>query len=244
MNISLTSYHSISKPEEMILSNNSYLSFKTPEVNIYFEAKTLNEIEEALAKALANELLLKKTLCILLSKIKLEELYREIMLSSFKDYLKTRRLEIAYSTAVEYAKIGEMLVRYHDKLIDISFNEVDGLKKLLLLEKALKDNKAEEVFSHLKSDSLKEFCKYVKNARAFSLVKSNGGAEEQKHKKSKHKVFEENDKLFLSMEADKHELLTFNRQYFESEGVEGEYEKYKEVIMEITIKYFMKLKKS
>lgn len=250
MNISLTNLLAIPKQEQLLFSNIRHISFQTPEVNIYFEAKTLKEIEEAITKTIENELLLKKTLCILLSKIKLEELYKQLSFPTFKAYLKSRRLEISYSTAVEYARIGEMLLRYHDKLLDISFQEVDGLKKLLVLEKALQNNHAEEVFSRLKTDSFKEFCQYAKNARAFSLSEDNAKLEKKvdKHKITKDqlpegKVILEDAKLYLSLQKNRYELLTFNRQYLEKSETTTAFKAFMEAITETANAYFLRFNK-
>lgn len=102
----------------------------------YIHSKYLVEIEKGINKTVEGIVLSKKVLCIALARVKNEELYRQAGNGSFKEYLKSQRLNIAYSTAIEYCRIGEIFLEYKGQLERIEFREEHGLKKLLHPPKA------------------------------------------------------------------------------------------------------------
>lgn len=102
-------------------------------------------------------------ICLAFARIKREKLYKQAGIASFSGYLKARRVRIHYHTAHDYALIGEVYMKYHDKLEKLHFTQYDGLRKLLLLEQGLARAKGREasVFSMLKSSSFREFKRFV-----------------------------------------------------------------------------------
>ena len=100
----------------------------------------------------------------------MEKLYNQVGISCFKDYLKTKRINIPYNTACDYAKIGETYFKYQEILERIRFTEEEGLKKLLLLDKSLLAHKEEKelVFKKLKGDSFRDFYRFAQNRYQYA----------------------------------------------------------------------------
>ncbi len=128
-----------------------------------FLSYDLCEIELAIRKAVQKAVRTKTTICIALARIKSRELYRQAGCSSFKEYLREQRIGLPYHTAYEYAKIGEIMHAYRDELQAVRFEEEAGLKKLLLLDHALRrnGNDRESVFAKLNESSYREFREYA-----------------------------------------------------------------------------------
>ncbi len=131
----------------------------------------LVEIEATIRKAVQTAVRSRTTVCLALARIKTGELYRQVGCSSFKEYLRERRVGLPYHTAHEYARIGEILHAYRDELSAMRFDEETGLKKLLLLERALRRNGHDRssVFGKLGSCSYRQFREYAcaqRSARA------------------------------------------------------------------------------
>jgi len=133
----------------------------------FFYTNELVQIENTLKELLTKKSWKKsrKLICIGLYQIKNMCLYKQIGLNTFKEYLKTNRIPISYSTAIEYSIIGNMLVKYEKELNAIGFDEKDGLKKLLRLKKALNklNSQPDLIFKIIKQFSLREFERYLDN---------------------------------------------------------------------------------
>jgi hypothetical protein len=141
------------------IDNNVELTIYTDFMN----SNNLHDIEKGVKDTINGMVFSKKIICIALAKIKIKELYKQAHISTFKEYLKTNRVPIKYSTAIDYSIIGEAFLKYHDILETINFKEEDGLKKLLFLDKALvKYNKRTDiVFSKIKESSFRGFKQFV-----------------------------------------------------------------------------------
>lgn len=190
----------------------------------------------------------RKRLCLLLAQIKIDRLYEQINLQSFKDYVTSKRLKISYNTALEYAKIGELLLNYEDQLAKVDFSEEDGFKKLLFLEQALANHEPEEVFKRIKEDSFKSFLKYSKPARAGftpERLQKKAGDKQPKNKSAKtgRWIIEEDGNLYMDTTASGTELLTFNKRFLEDEELAEEYKLFMTNIIVATIDYFKGTKK-
>lgn len=110
-------------------------------------------------------------LCKCLSTIERERLYLAIGASDFKDYLRRRRLPIAYQTAQQYALIGSVLQDYEAFLADCDYSEEDGLNKLRYLPRALANHDDhDEVASHIKKDSFRQFYAYANSQSEAATV--------------------------------------------------------------------------
>ena len=123
----------------------------------------LNALEGKIGQNVRKIAETKLEICVDLAKIKLDKLYLESDASSFKDYLRAKRVPIHYRTAHDYARIGEVYLKYRDFLADIDFKEENGLKKLLLLENALNRHldDIDLVFTKLKSISYRDFKYFI-----------------------------------------------------------------------------------
>lgn len=133
--------------------------------SICFNSDDLEEIEQQVNDKIKGIVMSKISLCIALANIKMKELYKQIGLQSFKEYLSEKRINIKCQTAYEYAKIGEILLKYWQNLNCVDFREEDGLKKLLLLDIAMNKNCAhkEFLFRKLKESSYREFQRFIKD---------------------------------------------------------------------------------
>jgi hypothetical protein len=141
----------------------------------YVFSKCLIDIERGISQTVQGVALSKKAVCIALARIKREGLHEQVGIETFKAYLKSRRIDLPYSTAIEYSQIGEVYLKYRAQLEEIKFTEESGLKKLLFLEEGLRANgDKKDVLDRVRLDSLREFKSFVRgrrqaqNARAFS----------------------------------------------------------------------------
>ena len=140
--------------------------------DVYFESNNLNEIEGKLNSNLKINHASKIMICIALSQIKNRGLYKQSGATSFKSYLKMHRIPINYSTALDYSIIGDNYLKYEEELRQVSYNEKDGLKKLLFLHKALTTTQHEpaDIFRKVKQMSLREFKKYTVDSTFCSPI--------------------------------------------------------------------------
>lgn len=133
----------------------------------YVQSNTLEEVEEGIKETVQGVVYSKVAICSSLANIVNKKLYRQAGAKNFFEYLKMERLPIKYKTAKEYAKIGDVLQRHRHELDKINFNEEDGLKKCIYLDKALKSHNEEPglVFHRMKEDSLREFQRFAVNRK-------------------------------------------------------------------------------
>lgn len=117
----------------------------------------LEKIEKSINKCVRQIVFSKLVICISLARIYDDALYRKDNFKTFKQYLASGRINLPTSTASEYAKIGRVYLRFREELERIDFREEDGLKKLLILEKAISQFPKEDVFSELKQMSYRNF---------------------------------------------------------------------------------------
>jgi hypothetical protein len=215
---------------------------------ILVESENLTDIENEITTVLGNICRCKKALCILLAKIKKNELYKQIGFYTYKSYIRSRRLKISYNTALEYADIGMMFSQYAKELETAGFTEADGMKKLCLLNKALKNHEPSEVFSRLKNDSFQQFKTYCQPARAGCKEKViEPLVEKQKNRNPENTcrwIFEENGKLYLNIKSENWELLTFNKKLLESTDSTFDYRQFMSNMIMATMDYFTNEKKN
>ena len=214
------------------------------------EIRNLLEIEQNINAVIREFRNAKKRLCLLLAEIKMQKLYKQIDMHSFKKYVLSRRLKISYNTALEYAEIGEVLVKYESQLKEADFSEEDGLKKLLLLEKALSKHEPAEVFKRIKDDSFKTFEKFSKPARAGFVPDSlkpenrdSTGKQGKEDSRTGQWIFEENGKLYMETRAEGAELLTFNKRLLEDDESAAEYKLFMTNMIVAAMDYFKENRK-
>jgi hypothetical protein len=133
----------------------------------YVQSNTLEEVEEGIRETVQGVVYSKVALCSSLANIVNKKLYLQAGAHNFFEYLKMERLPIKYKTAKEYAKIGDVLQRHSHELDKINFQEEDGLKKLIYLDKALTSHDTERsvVFHRMKEDSLRDFQRFAANKK-------------------------------------------------------------------------------
>ena len=131
----------------------------------FLHSNRLTEIEKGIKETINGVILSKKAICIALAYVKIKELYKQININSFKEYLKIKRIPFNYSTALDYSIIGEMLIKYENELKNVNFKEETGLQKLLLLEKGLHNYKDQPqiVFEKIREISFRDFKAFVNN---------------------------------------------------------------------------------
>ena len=82
--------------------------------------------------------------------------------SSYVLYLVTESQKTR-SSIYKWLKIGEIYLKYQDKLIEIGFRPKDSLTKLPYLERALKNKPQKEVYDNLMKMKQREFSKYARS---------------------------------------------------------------------------------
>lgn len=129
----------------------------------FINSNNLSEIEEGIKETIRGVVLAKTAVYKSLANIDKKRLYKQAGVSNFMEYLASERIPIKYKTAKEYAKIGDVLIRYEKPLQAIQFSEEDGLKKLIYLERALKreDIDKQQVFAKVKEYSLRAFKEFA-----------------------------------------------------------------------------------
>ena len=102
-----------------------------------------------------------------LAKIKPDGLFRDLGCLSIGQYItrlcndtKTDR-----SNLFKWLAIGEAYIKYQKDLEKTGFSENDGLNKLRYLEKALVNNRRQEVFDNIKTMTFREFTVFAKAGR-------------------------------------------------------------------------------
>jgi hypothetical protein len=231
-----------------VLSEKDTAPVSSDDEVIIVESENLIAIENEITTVLSNICRCKKALCILLAKIKKNELYKQIGFYTYKSYIKSKRLKISYNTALEYADIGMAFSQYAAELEMAGFTEADGMKKLCLLNKALKNHELPEVFSRLKNDSFQQFKIYCQPARAGCPEKViEPPFEKQKNRNPENTcrwIFEETGKLYLNIKSENWELLTFNKKLLENTDSIFDYRQFMSNMIMATMDYFTNEKKN
>ena len=166
---------------------------------------------------------------IALAQIKRHRLYRSRGADTFKEYLRSGSIELAYSTAIEQAKIGEVFLYYRVLLQSTGFCEAHGMKKLLHLRKALSLHPVLEVFEKLHHESYRGFKDYAENARAFcnpEQLEAFEGIPFVQSTHDIHRVFEQEGKLYVDVKVEGKELLSFNEEFFNEPETAAVYKRF------------------
>ena len=82
--------------------------------------------------------------------------------SAYVQYLVTESQKTR-SSIYKWLKIGEVYLKYEDKLLEIGFSPKDGLTKLPYLERALKNNSHKEVYDNLMKMKQRAFANYARS---------------------------------------------------------------------------------
>jgi len=129
----------------------------------FIESDKIEEIEKGIRATVKGVVMSRAAVCKSLANIDRKRLYTQVGYTSFLQYLQAQRVPIKYKTAKEYAKIGDTLIRYEVNLRNVEFNEEEGLKKLIFLDKALKNHSSQkdQVFRKVKESSLRDFQRYA-----------------------------------------------------------------------------------
>lgn len=134
-----------------------------PEVSLnYAGSDDLKTIERGIRETVRGQVLSVMAICKALHRIQAEELYRQAGLSTFGEYLDSRRIPVPKSTGSEYAKIGKALTEHADQLSRVDFTEADGLKKLLFLDQAIQNGGEKDALVRLGKDSFRDFRAFAK----------------------------------------------------------------------------------
>ncbi len=133
----------------------------------FIHSSDLEEIEKGIQETVEGVMLSRAAICKSLANIDTKKLYHQAGCRSFMGYLKEERIPIKYKTAKEYAKIGDTLMRHAEGLAEVDFREEDGLKKLIFLDKALRNYRENprQVYKKIKEYSLREFRSYAAQAK-------------------------------------------------------------------------------
>lgn len=129
----------------------------------FINSEKLEEIEAGIKETIRGVELSKAAVCKSLANIDKKKLYKQIGFDSFLQYLGAERLPLNYKTAKEYVKIGDVLLRHEEELLTVDFQEENGLKKLMYLDRALQKHNSnpKQVFKNVKECSLRDFKAYA-----------------------------------------------------------------------------------
>ncbi len=129
----------------------------------FINSEKLEEIEAGIKETIRGVELSKAAVCKSLANIDKKKLYKQIGFNSFLQYLGAERLPLNYKTAKEYVKIGDVLLRHEGELLTVDFQEENGLKKLMYLDRALQKHNTnpKQVFENVKECSLRDFKAYA-----------------------------------------------------------------------------------
>ena len=107
-----------------------------------------------------------------LVKIKTGKLYRELGYKHMSAYVQhlVEETEKDRSSIYKWLQIGEIYLKYREKLDEIGFTSKDSPTKLPYLERALKNNPVKEVYENIKKMNQREFSNY---ARAMGNLAGN-----------------------------------------------------------------------
>ena len=100
-----------------------------------------------------------------LVKIRNHRLYEDLGHKNFSAYVQylVTESQKTRSSIYKWLKIGEVYLKYKDKLLEIGFSPRDSLTKLPYLERALKNKPQKEVYDNLMKMKQKEFSKYARS---------------------------------------------------------------------------------
>jgi len=145
--------------QEVITGSVTHIDSQWPR----YESGNLAELERWIGENVQEMARCRLSICLALARIKINRLYNQAGCDSFSDYLKAKRVTIHYNTALDYACMGEVYLKYRGELEACQFEEYDGLRKLLLLERGVKsaDIDRDEVFTRLKNSSYRDFKRFV-----------------------------------------------------------------------------------
>jgi len=94
-----------------------------------------------------------------LARIRENRLFMDLKFRSMNKYIEQLCAEtrMERSSIFDWLSIGEAYLKYRNDLEEIGFNDSDGPSKLLYINRALETNQKQEVFSNIKSMSVREF---------------------------------------------------------------------------------------
>ena len=100
-----------------------------------------------------------------LVKIKSEKLYFGLGFDKMSQYLKNliQATKKDRSSIYKWLQMGEVYVKYREKLERAGFNTMDSMTKLPFLERALKNNPQKEVYDNIVKMSQREFANYARS---------------------------------------------------------------------------------
>ena len=220
--------------QTIIEGSNAFTPQLSPNDVSYIDSHSLFDIEQGIADSIRTMIQTKKAVCIALARIKQKELYRQADIGSFKDYLKTHRIPIRYSTAIDYSIIGEMLIKYEEELRYQQFEEEMGLQKLLLLEKGLSNHpdQPEAVFKRLNNDSFRDFRQFVSQKKTASEKKSDDSHEPS----SSFFIRSDDERIYLM--PHNIDLLWLNTDMEEELGIHGLNKKFHSYLLGVVKEFF------
>ena len=99
-----------------------------------------------------------------LAKIKTDGLYWDLNYGSMVEYIDrlSEDTKMCRSSFYNWLYIGEAYIKYRNDLEQVGFTESDGPSKLPYLERALAENKRQDVFNNIKKMSHREFVSFAR----------------------------------------------------------------------------------
>ena len=106
-----------------------------------------------------------------LAKIREKGLFKNLGCKNITAYIErlANENQMKSDTIFKWLRIGEAYIKYQSDLEQVGFTDSDGPHKLSCLESALAVKEKQEVFSNIKTMSVREFASYAKAAKESSI---------------------------------------------------------------------------
>jgi hypothetical protein len=119
---------------------------------------------------------------IALARIKENRFFKELGFRSITGYANQLCVEYKMdrSNMFRWLSIGEAYFKYQSELEQISFNESDGPSKLQYIDRALFNNKKNDVFENIKNMTVRDFKAFSRNVRADKIIPNKPGKSKTK----------------------------------------------------------------
>ena len=158
---------------ETVISTNTIISTNNQDTNTvpegripldYSESENALEIDRGIQDTIRGIRLSILAMGLGLAKIKAKKFYKDLGYKNISAYINNLadKNHLDRANIFTWLYMGEAYIKYQNELEEAGFTESDGPSKLPYLERALAMNTGQEVFSNLKTMTVREFASYAK----------------------------------------------------------------------------------